>query len=222
MAEKCTQKTKIIFIANPDNPTGTYLNHQEVYEFIKKIPKNILIYLDEAYCDFAPQDFPKSLNFLRKYPNIIIARTFSKVFGLAGLRIGYCVTTKTIAAMLEKVRDPFNTNRFAQTAALAALKNEDFLKKVVSHVLKEKKFLYKGFNKLGISYIESATNFILVDFRKDTLPFYNYLLKNGVIIRLMSGWGLKNFFRVTVGLHKENKKFINCLKTYLHNTEVKQ
>jgi histidinol-phosphate aminotransferase len=124
--------------------------------------------------------------------------------------------------MLEKVRDPFNTNRFAQTAALAALKNEDFLKKVVSHVLKEKKFLYKGFNKLGISYIESATNFILVDFRKDTLPFYNYLLKNGVIIRLMSGWGLKNFFRVTVGLHKENKKFINCLKTYLHNTEVKQ
>lgn len=215
MAKKVTARTKIIFIANPDNPTGTYITHRELSDFFKKIPKDVFVYLDEAYREFAPPDFPDSARFLKTRGNIFYVRTFSKVYGLAGLRIGYGVTTPKVAEMINKIRDPFNINRFAQVSALAALKDKSFLKKIVSCVRSEKDYLYKQLEKLDISFIRSATNFILVDFKKDTAAIYNYFLKNGVIVRELKGWGLKKFFRVTVGLHKENKKFINCLKAYL-------
>lgn len=217
IAKKVNKKTKIIFIANPDNPTGTYVNQKEVEEFLKIIPKEVLVYFDEAYFEFAPSDFPRTMEFLEKRGNIIISRTFSKIFGLAGLRIGYCVTTENIAAMLNKIRDPFNINRFAQVSAQAAIENQDFLKKILSHVQKEKEYLYTEFNKLNISYTKSATNFILVDFKKSASEFCSYLLKNGVIVRDLASWGLKNFFRVSIGLHKENNKFINCLRDYLNS-----
>ena len=217
IAEKITGKTKIVFIANPDNPTGTYLNQDEVKRFLAKIPKRVLVFFDEAYFEFAPSDFPKTLKFLKCRGNIIVTRTFSKAYGLAGLRVGYGVTTIEFAGVLNKIREPFNINRFAQVAALAALKNKDFLNKIVVHIKKEKCYFYKELKKCNLSFSESATNFILVDFKKDTNGLCNYLLKRGIIIRGLEGWGLKNFFRVTVGLSKENKKFINYLKAYLKN-----
>ena len=215
IAKKVSKKTKIIFIANPDNPTGTYLNEREVKDFLAKIPKRVLVFFDEAYFEFAPGDFPQTLKFLKKRGNIIVTRTFSKAYGLAGLRIGYGITTKELAGVLNKIREPFNINRFAQVAALAALKNKGFLRKVTTHVKKEKKYFYKELKKCNLSFTESATNFVLVDFKRNTSGLCDYLLKKGVIIRGLSGWGLKNFFRVTAGLPKENKKFINCLKSYL-------
>lgn len=215
IAKKVTKKTKIIFIANPDNPTGTYLNEREVKDFLAKIPKRVLIFFDEAYFEFAPEDFPQTLKFLKKRGNIIVTRTFSKAYGLAGLRIGYGIMTKELAGVLNKIREPFNINRFAQVAALAALKNKEFLRKVTTHVEKEKKYFYKELKKCNLSFTESATNFILVDFKRDVSELCDYLLKKGVIIRGLSSWGLKNFFRVTIGLSCENKKFINCLKSYL-------
>jgi histidinol-phosphate aminotransferase len=215
IATKITKKTKVIFIANPDNPTGTYLTHKEVEDFFKKIPSSIVIFFDEAYFEFAPSDFPKTIKFLKERGNIIFTRTFSKAYGLAGLRIGYGITTSYLADFLNKVREPFNVNRFAQVAALACLKNKGFLKKVVSYIKKEKNYLYQELDKLNINYIKSATNFIFIDFKKNTYPLYEYLLKKGVIIRELSGWGLKNHFRITVGLHKENEKFIRYLKEYL-------
>jgi len=215
IARKVSPRTKIIFIANPDNPTGTYLNHKEIRDFLRKIPKRILVYFDEAYFEFAPKDFPKTLQFLKERGNIILTRTFSKAYGLAGLRIGYGITTKEIAGVLNKVREPFNINRIAQVSALAALKDNDFLKRVINHVRKEKRYLYGELKKCGFLFIKSATNFILVDLKKDTGRFYDYLLKRGVIIRELKGWGLKNFFRITVGFHRENKKFIACFKEYL-------
>lgn len=216
MAEKVNGKTKVIFIANPDNPTGTYVNHKELSDFLKKIPKSIFVYLDEAYREFAPSDFPDSGKFLKERGNIFYVRTFSKVYGLAGLRIGYGVTTQEVAGAINKIRDPFNINRFAQVAALSALKNESFLKKTVSHIFAEKHYLYKELKSLSISFVESATNFILIDFKNDAAGLCDYFLKNGVIVRELTAWGFKNFFRVTVGLPKENKKFISCLKKYLN------
>ncbi len=215
MAEKVTKKTKIIFIANPDNPTGTYLSHKEVKDFLAKIPKKVLVFFDEAYFEFAPGDFPKTLNFLKKRGKIIVTRTFSKAYGLAGLRIGYGITTKGLAGILNKVREPFNINRFAQVAAQAALKNKEFLRKVVAYVKREKGYLYKELKECNLAFLESATNFVLVDFKKNASGLCDYLLKRGVIVRGLGGWGLKNFFRVTVGLPKENKKFIKYLKNYL-------
>jgi histidinol-phosphate aminotransferase len=216
IAKKVTKNTKLIFIANPDNPTGTYLTAKEVESFLKKIPKSVVVFFDEAYFEFAPSDFPKTAQLLEKRGNIIFTRTFSKAFGLAGLRVGYGITTSEIAVFLNKVREPFNVNRFAQVAALAALKNKSFLKKVVSTIQKEKSYLYREFRKLNISFVESATNFVLVDFKKDTKSLYDCLLKKGIIIRELRGWGLNNFFRVTIGLRKENKRFIDQLKKYLN------
>ena len=149
----------------------------------------------------------------------MVTRTFSKVYGLAGLRIGYGVTTGRLAEILNKIREPFNINRFAQVAALAALKNKGFFRKVISHVKKEKKYLYKELKKCNLLFTESATNFILVNFQRDTSRLCDYLLKKGIIVRGLKGWGLKNFFRVTVGLSCENKKFMKCLNNYLRKKD---
>ncbi len=215
IAAKITPRTKIIFIANPDNPTGTYLTHKQVASFLNKIPKDVVVFFDEAYAEFAAGDFPKTGEFLKERGNIIFTRTFSKAFGLAGLRIGYGVTTPQIAAVMNKVREPFNVNRFAQVAAREALENKTFLKKVLAYVSEEKNYFYKELKKLNVSFKPSAANFIFVDFKRDTGDFYNYLLKRGVIIRELREWGLDKFFRVTIGLHKENKKFIKGLREYL-------
>lgn len=216
MAKKVNKKTKIIFIANPDNPAGTYVTQKEVEEFLKSIPRNILVFFDEAYFEFASSDYPETFDFLRKRGNIIISRTFSKVYGLAGLRIGYAITTQAIANVLNKIREPFNINRFAQVAALAAVKNDKFMKNTRTYILNEKEYLYNELCRLNVSFRESATNFILIDFKKDTSKLNTYLLKKGIIIRPLSGWGLKNYFRVTAGLHKENEKFISCFESYLN------
>lgn len=210
-----TPRTRAIFIANPDNPNGTYVTNSELNSFLEGVPINIAVYLDEAYFEFGPKDFPKSQAILKRYSNVIIARTFSKAYGLAGLRVGYAITTKDIAIGLNKIREPFNINRFAQVAAIAALKNKKFLSKVINHVAKEKKYLYSELNKLKLNYIKSATNFILIDFGENTEKLNQYLLSNGIIIRQLKGWGLPNFFRVTVGLKRENKKFIDCLTKYV-------
>lgn len=215
IAEKITPKTKIIFIANPDNPTGSYLAHSEVESFVKKISKNILLFFDEAYFEFAPSDFPQTLKFLKQRGNIIFTRTFSKAYGLAGLRIGYGITSEEIASAINRVREPFNVNRLAQVAALAALENKSFVEKVVSYINKEKEYLYKEFESLKLNYIKSATNFITVNLNKKVDGLLEYLLKKGIIIRSLSAWGLANFFRITVGKHQENVKFIKYLREYL-------
>ncbi len=216
IAKNISKDTKIIFIANPDNPTGTYLTHQEMESFFNKIPQDILVYLDEAYYEFVPKgDFPRSLSFLKKRGNVIFSRTFSKAYGLAGLRVGYGVTTSEIGEILNKVREPFNVNRLAQVAACVSLENKSFLKEVISYINKEKDYLYQQLHRLGISFIKSATNFILIDFKRDSKKLYHYLLKRGVIVRELSSWGLEGFLRVTVGEHKANQTFIQGIENYL-------
>jgi len=216
MAKCVTKKTKFIFIANPDNPCSTFVTHKEVESFLRKIPRDILVYFDEAYYEFAPRaTFPKTLEFLKKRGNIIFSRTFSKAYGLAGLRVGYAIASRQIAQLLNKIREPFNINRIAQVAALAALKDRTYLRRILAHTEREKAYLYRQLGRLGLSCVESATNFILVDFKKNTDKLYTYLLRRGIIVREMKSWGLNNCFRVTVGLHKENVKFIRCLESFM-------
>ncbi len=214
MSEAVTEKTKMVFIANPDNPTGTYVNKKELNGFLERLPDSLIVFLDEAYFEFANysfKDYPNGIDYLAKR-NVIVGRSFSKAYGLAGLRIGYGVSTPEIIDYLERVREPFNVNSLAQAAALAAIDDKAFLKKTLLHVEREKEFLYSAFREMNLEYIKSATNFILLNVKDDCKALFNKLLKRGVVVRDMKPWGLDSHIRVTIGTRKENKKFIEALK----------
>jgi len=211
MAKCVTDKCKLIFIANPNNPTGTYVNKDEVREFLRGLPDSAVVVFDEAYDTFIDvKDYPDTLKYL-KDKNVIILKTFSKGYGLAGLRIGYAIAKPEIAKYMQRVRQPFNINIMAQAAALAALDDKNFLNHSRKVVLEGKKFLYREISRLGLKYVPSAANFILVDLAGDGLKVFKALLKSGVIVRDMDQYGLKNFIRVTVGTESENKLFIKAL-----------
>lgn len=217
MKDAVTEKTKIVFIANPDNPTGTYVTKAELGNFFKGLPEKVVVFLDEAYFEFADygfKDYPNGLDYLDR-PGVIVARSFSKAYGLAGLRIGYGISDPEVIGYMERTREPFNVNLLAQTAAAAAVDDKAFLKKTLLHVSKEKEFLYCAFRKMELDYVESATNFILVDTGRDCKKVFNELLKKGVIVRDMKVWGLDTYIRVTVGTRKEDEKFIEALKGVL-------
>jgi histidinol-phosphate aminotransferase len=208
-------RTKLIFIANPNNPTGTYVNNREVNDFLKDIPKDLVVVFDEAYFEFVDaRDFPQTLKLIEKR-NIIILRTFSKIYGLAGLRVGFGVARESFIAAMERVRQPFNVNSLAQVAALGALNDPGFVKKTRNLILREKRFLYQALDEMGIGYIPTVANFIFIDLKKDALTIFKKMLKQGVIVRDMRPYGLKNYIRVTVGTHKENVRFIKVLKKTL-------
>lgn len=214
MKREITDLTKMVFIANPDNPTGTYVTKRELDRFFDGLPERIMVFLDEAYFEFAAydrKDYPRGTNYLNK-PNVILARTFSKIYGLAGLRIGYGIADPKVISFMERVRDPFNTSLLAQAAAEAAIDDKAFLNKTLAHVAKEKEFLYSAFKKMGLEYADSATNFIVVDTKRDCKAIFNALLKKGVIVRDMKAWGFDTYIRVTVGTREEDTKFLKALK----------
>lgn len=205
------KNTKAIFIANPNNPTGTYVNKKELEVFLKGLPKNSIVVLDEAYNEFVDaKDFPNSLNYINK--NVILLRTFSKTYGLAGLRIGYAIAKPEFIECMNRVRQPFNVNILAQAAALEAVDDSEFLKRSRKTILEGKRYLYKELDKLRFEYVSSAANFILIDVKQDCRAVFNKLLKQGVIVRPMGLYNLKNFIRVTIGTKKENIRFINSLR----------
>jgi histidinol-phosphate aminotransferase len=217
MRSKISPRTKLIFIANPDNPVGTYISGQALRNFLRFVPKNVVVVLDEAYYEFArvKKDYPESLNFMKDHNNLMVTRTFSKAYGLAGLRIGYALTSREITASLNKVREPFNINSLAQVAAAAALDDSGFLKKTVKTVNDGRAFLGKELNALGFLPVDTVTNFILFDLKQEAQPVYEALLRQGVIVRPMNGWGLKSFLRVTIGTPNDNRRFIQAFKKTL-------
>ncbi len=215
MREKIDKKTKLVFLANPNNPTGTYVTKFELEKFLRGLPKNLILVLDEAYDTFIDtKDYPNGLDYLARN-NIIVLKTFSKAYGLAGLRIGYAIARNGFTKYMEKVRQPFNVNLLAQGAALAALDDQSFLRETRAVVLEGKIYLYQILEKMGIQYVPSVTNFILIDVGKDCMAVFKDMLKLGVIVRDMQQYGLKNFIRVTIGTKKENERFINVLKKVL-------
>ena len=209
------KKTKLIFIANPNNPTGTYVTKGEVDDFLKALPKGVILVMDEAYDAFIDtDDFPRSLKLINN-GNVIVLKTFSKAYGLAGLRVGYALTCPELAVSMEQVRQPFNVNLLAQVGAAAALDDVDFLRKTRKVILEGKEYLYDELKELGVAYVPSVANFILIDVGKPGTVLFKEMLKYGVIIRDMKQYGLNNFIRVTIGTKKENIKFIKILKKVL-------
>lgn len=213
MLNAITKRTKIIFIDNPNNPLGSIVTKKELDEFIDKIPENIIIVLDEAYYEYITSpDYPDSFEYLRKKGNIVILRTFSKIYGLAGLRIGYGFAHPEIVKVISKVRLPFNVGRISQIAALAALEDENHRKRSVEINETGKQFLYKELDKMGIFYIPTHTNFILIDVRKNAKEIFMELQKKGIIVRPL---GYPTTLRITIGTEEQNKKLINALKEVL-------
>ncbi len=214
LAANIDDKTRIIFLGNPNNPTGTYFSQETLEAFMKKVPAETIVVLDEAYCEYvdAP-DFPDTLKMQKSCPNLMIMRTFSKAYGLAALRVGYCIADPVAIDMMNRVRQPFNTNMAAQIAAEAALEDTDHLKKVIRENRMGKAYLYGEFEKLGFEYIPTQANFILVKTGEGERIF-SELLKKGVIVRYL-GPGLKDYIRVSIGTEEENKVFIEQLKAVL-------
>jgi len=204
--------TRVIFIANPNNPTGTILSRAALLDFLEQVPSSVLVVLDEAYYEFLPEDLkPDSVNWLGKFPNLVVMRTFSKAYGLAGLRIGFAMAHPDVAAMLNRVRQPFNVNSLAQVAALAALQDASFLEKCVEVNRKGMEQVTQAFNKLGISFIPSFGNF--VSFRiGNATSMYQSLLKQGVIVRPVANYGMPEYLRVSIGLEAENARFLQALE----------
>ncbi|MDP8233869.1 MAG: histidinol-phosphate transaminase [Candidatus Saelkia tenebricola] len=214
-----TDRTKIIFIANPDNPCGTYVNKKEVEDFVKGISKEIVLFFDEAYYEFMDVvDYPDTVSFINERP-CVVSRTFSKVYGLAGLRVGYGIATPEVIQCLGKVKDPFNVNSLAQAAALSALDDQDFVQGVVRLTKNGREYLFKEFKRMDIEYIESYTNCILVKIGDKSGELCEYLLKNGIIIRNMAAWGLYDYIRVSIGLENENEKLIVLIEEFLKKEE---
>jgi histidinol-phosphate aminotransferase len=213
--QSITSKTKVIFLANPNNPTSAILTLAEVCSLLEKIPKNIIFVLDLAYIEFVlNEEYQQPFNLVEKFPNLIITRTFSKMYGLASLRIGYSYSSIEVAQYLNKIKGPFNTSDIAQKCATISLNDDEFFQKSISHNQSSLKFFTKEFNNIGIIYRESLANFLLLDFssKKECQRVNDKLLENGIILRDTSSYGLPQCLRMTIGKDKENKKVLDVLK----------
>ncbi|MBA4287935.1 MAG: histidinol-phosphate transaminase [Pseudomonas sp.] len=206
------ENTRVVFIANPNNPTGTWFGPDALERFLARVPSNVLVVLDEAYIEYAEGDeLPDGLTYLSRYDNLLVSRTFSKAYGLAALRVGYAICSAQIADVLNRVRQPFNVNSLALAAACAALDDAEYL--VQSRQVNDTGMaqLEAGLRELGLSWIASKGNFIAVDFGRDTAAINQALLHEGVIVRPVAGYGMPNFLRVSIGLPAENARFLAAL-----------
>ena len=202
-------RTKLVFICNPNNPTGTMVAAQEVTEFLTQIPKHLLVVFDEAYAEYVTSpEYQSGTAYLQQYPNVVVLRTFSKIYGLAALRIGYGLAHPQVIQLLEKAREPFNVNRLAQIAAHAALTDKKHLERSCSLNATGKKQLLAGFRKFSWSPVDTETNFILVNTFKDGRQLFQDLLRQGIIIRPGDIFGLPTYIRVTIGTEEENAAFL--------------
>ncbi|MCL4479147.1 MAG: histidinol-phosphate transaminase [Deltaproteobacteria bacterium] len=216
-------KTRLIFISNPNNPTGTIIKSNDYERLINGVPEHTIIVDDEAYMEFVEdKDYPDGVEYVKqKDRNIIVLRTFSKLYGLAGLRVGYGITTKELADYIERVRQPFNVNNIAQVGALASLEDREHVKKTLRNNHSGLAYLYKELDKLGIVYFKTQANFFLINVSPymKAVDAFKALLKRGIIVRDMTGYGLGDYIRINVGKPKENKKFIVELRNLINSHE---
>lgn len=209
------QQAKLVFIANPNNPTGTFLSGDALLAFLRALPGNILVVLDEAYNEYLPVECRyDSVSWLKDFPNLIISRTFSKAYGLAGLRVGYALANPQVADMMNRVRQPFNVNSVAQAAAVAALRDEAFVRQ--THELNQRGMeqITQGLSKLGLEYIPSLANFVSFKIA-GAARIYRRLLELGVIVRPIASYDMPDYLRVSIGLESENQKFLSALQQIL-------
>ena len=213
IARAVTQRTKVIYIGNPNNPTGTMFTAEEFDRFLDALPARVLVVLDEAYCDYVQRrDYSHSADYVRAGRNVLVLRTFSKVHGLAGLRIGYGLGHAELIEALNRIRSPFNANSVAQVAALAALDDREHVARSVENNAREMKFVTEELTLLGVRYTPSAGNFLLIDTGRDCEEDFVRLLHEGVIVRPMKLYSFPSSLRVTVGTHQENEQFLEALR----------
>jgi len=211
-----TDATRLIFIANPNNPTGTWLGKTALRALLDDVPEHVMVVLDEAYCEYVEEpDYPDSLPWLGDYPNLVITRTFSKIYGLAGLRVGYSVSSPVIADILNRVRQPFNVNSMALAAAEAALGDPAHVVHSISSNTAGLRQYEEGALDLGLDYIPSVANFIAVDLGRPALPIYEALLHKGVIVRPVANYAMPNHLRITVGTQEDNRVVLDALAAVL-------
>jgi len=221
MVDAITDKTKIIWFCNPNNPTGSSFKKQDIDKVLHKIPDNVIIIMDEAYIEYVTDvDFPNSIALLKDYPNMITLRTFSKAYGLASLRCGYGIANEEMVQYLNTIIGPFDVNLYAQKAAVAALKDEEHLKYVYETNVKGRDYLYSEFTKLNMTYVETNANFIMVNTNLDDKEVFNRLLKRGLIIRPGHLLGMPGWMRVTIGTQEQNEKFIGALKAVVNEMSL--
>jgi histidinol-phosphate aminotransferase len=218
--KKVSKKTKIVFLANPNNPTGTYIKKDELLTLRKKLRSNILLVVDDAYFEYVKQkDYLSALKIFKNYKNVVMTRTFSKIYGLAGLRVGWGYGSKEIINALNKVKPPFNVSRPALFAASAAVKDSMWLNKEIKHVNKWNKKMFNEFKKMKIETNKSFSNFLLVNFDKvkiNSSKVFKLLAKTGILVRKMDVYGIKNSLRITIGKSDENRKLISKMKKILN------
>ena len=216
IAEAVTKKTKVVFLTNPNNPTGSIFTAAQFDAFLKKVPQNVLVVVDEAYAEFVEnKDFPDSIRYVREGKNVIVLRTFSKFYGLAGLRVGYGLARPELIAPMFRTKMPFNVNRLAQAGALAALEDKEFLDKTYANNLGGKLYLYGQLDKMGLDYKKTESNFIFIDVKRPADELFLKLMKRGVIIRPLTSFGFPQAIRVSIGTKEQNEKFVKAFSACL-------
>jgi len=216
MGTLVNDKTRVVFIANPNNPTGTWLPGSALKTFITRLPEHVLIVVDEAYFEYVDNpDYPNAVDWIGAHPNLLVTRTFSKAYGLASLRVGYGVAQPALSDLLNRVRQPFNVNGPAQAAATAALTDLAHVARGVKLNREEMKKLERGFDELALEYVPSAGNFILVNVARPAMPVYEALLREGVIVRPVANYGLAEHLRISIGTADENQRLLNALARVL-------
>lgn len=211
--DRISSRTRMIFICNPNNPTGTIISKKDFKDFLQSIPSEVLVVVDEAYIEFVrDKSCARSIDYLDSGIALVMLRTFSKAYGLAGLRIGYGIMPQEIASLLNRVRQPFNASSLAQVGAGAALEDKAFLEKTLSLIHEGLDFLYTSLDRMNIKYFPTEANFFLIDVGKDADEVFEKMLRQGVIVRSMTLYGYPNYIRINVGLYEENVRFLNALE----------
>jgi len=217
MAAAITDRTKLILISNPYNPTGTIVTAEQMSEFMEAIPDHVIVGFDEAYYEYVDDpDYPDCLDYVREGRNAVVLRTFSKAYGLAGLRIGYGIAPPEVATALKQVREPFNVSGISQVAALASLEDPDQVQRSFQLVQDGKQYLYEQFEQMGLSYVPTQANFIFVDVGIDSRKCFDELMRRGVTVRTGDIFGTPTHIRVTIGTMEQNRKFIEALRDVLN------
>jgi histidinol-phosphate aminotransferase len=216
MREAITEQTRVVFIANPNNPTGTWVNAESLRAFLGGLPESVIAVIDEAYFEYVQEaDYPDATRWLDEFPNLVVTRTFSKIHGLAALRVGYGVSNPQIAELLNRVRQPFNVNAVGLAAAEAALDDAEFVARSIAVSTEGLRFLEQALDERRVGYISSVGNFIAVDVGQPAGPVYEALLREGVIVRPIAAYGLPQHLRITVGLPEQNRRVITALDKVL-------
>lgn len=222
MVDAITDKTRIIWFCNPNNPTGGIFTAEELNKVLPRIPSHVVIVMDEAYIEYVDSlDYPNSLELLKNYPNMLILRTFSKAYSLASLRVGYGIAQPEMVDYINRVINAFDTNLFAQKAAVAAYRDDEFLAKVVAYNAREREHMSIQLEKMGLEYIKSQANFIMINVKGDDKPIHEFLLKNGYIIRPGFLLGMPGWIRVSFGLSEQNREFLELLSEALEIRDSK-